>query len=284
MSLIINNSKIIEELLETKPELYEYLHYPTPKMCAIILQKKPEILKSVVDGTLDYQAVEIIQIFLGKWISKISRNDLIRTLARQFPQICKYLNKPDPGMVEALIQANPYVILHLRDLHEDQLALAVKLKPKTILMIQNPSDKLIRIAVMQNPDLVQELTVPEHILSELVYAIPDVIQYISNPSIDIQRSCVLSDPHMIKHIENPSQEIIKIAFDKDPFIVIYLEDQPEEMYLKAVATNWQILNHIKAKYQTYAVCKEAITRSKRFSVVYDIKDADLRLRLMEELH
>jgi hypothetical protein len=55
---------------------------------------------------------------------------------------------------------------------------------------------------------------PKYTLDKQVYNNGELIQFIDNPSEEVQLAAVKDDPFSIEYIENPSEKVIQLARSK----------------------------------------------------------------------
>jgi hypothetical protein len=78
---------------------------------------------------------------------------------------------------------------------------------------------------------------PEYSLEKWVYNRGKLIQFIDNPSEEVQLMAVNENPYSIKYIQNPSQEVQLAAVEKNPYSIREIKNPSERVQLVAVKKN-----------------------------------------------
>jgi hypothetical protein len=81
---------------------------------------------------------------------------------------------------------------------------------------------------------------PKYTLDKQVYNNGDLIQFIDNPSEEVQLSAVKENGYSIQFIENPSQEVQLAAVKKWSASIQYIQNPSEKVQLAAV-NKWGLL-------------------------------------------
>jgi hypothetical protein len=103
---------------------------------------------------------------------------------------------------------------------------------------------------------------PKYDLEKWVYNNAGLIQFMDNPSEEVQLAAVKDDPWAIKHIQNPSERVGLVAVEKIPYSIKYIQNPSQEVQLAAVKKNPYTFYHIK--HPTEAV--KQFLRSKRINI------------------
>jgi hypothetical protein len=75
---------------------------------------------------------------------------------------------------------------------------------------------------------------PEYTLDKQVYNVGDLIQFIDNPSEEVQLVVVKKNPHLTRFIENPTEEVQLSAVEENGYSIHYIENPSEKVQLAAV--------------------------------------------------
>jgi hypothetical protein len=75
---------------------------------------------------------------------------------------------------------------------------------------------------------------PKYDLDKQVYNVGDLIQFIDNPSEEVQLTAVKDDPFSIKYIENPTEKVQLAAVKKNPYSIRFIQNSSETVQLAAV--------------------------------------------------
>ena len=89
--------------------------------------------------------------------------------------------------------------------------------------------------IQYNSHLIQFIDNPsEEIQLKIIDVNPSLIQYIKNPSEKSQLRAVEKDIYSIEYIKNPSEEIQLKIIDVNPSLIQYINNPSEEVQLKVV--------------------------------------------------
>jgi len=70
---------------------------------------------------------------------------------------------------------------------------------------------------------------PEYTLEKQVYNVGDLIQFIDNPSEEVQLAVVQKNPNSIKYIQNPTEEVQLVAVKKNYRAINFIENPTEKV-------------------------------------------------------
>jgi hypothetical protein len=74
---------------------------------------------------------------------------------------------------------------------------------------------------------------------------PQAIQYIKNPSKEVQLLVVKKNWKLLQYIKNPDKEVQLVAVKQDPQAIQYIKNPSKEVQLVVVKENWKLLRYIK---------------------------------------
>jgi hypothetical protein len=121
--------------------------------------------------------------------------------------------------------------------------------PFHIRFIDNPSEKLCKLAVQQDGNAIKYI--PKRQRNEEVCKLAlqrngDVIHYIHEHqrSEDVCKLAVQQHPYLIRYIHNPSEEVCKLAIQIDPFAIQYIHNPSEEVCKLAFQRNPGVIRYI----------------------------------------
>lgn len=114
------------------------------------------------------------------------------------------------------IKKDPFSIVLLDNPSEKLLSSAVSKDSRVFLLLKNPSENVSRIAITKNPSFIKLIPNPPETLQLLAISKdPTQIVNIKNPTLKTQLKVVSASPECIKLIENPSLETIKVYVGDD---------------------------------------------------------------------
>jgi DNA-dependent RNA polymerase auxiliary subunit epsilon len=70
---------------------------------------------------------------------------------------------------------------------------------------------------------------PEYTLDKQVYNNGELIQFIENPSEEVQLAAVKENGYSIQFIENPSEKVQLAAVKENPYSIHYIENPSERV-------------------------------------------------------
>jgi len=65
---------------------------------------------------------------------------------------------------------------------------------------------------------------PEYTLDKQVYNVGRLIQFMDNPSEELQLAVVKKNGWLIRFIENPSETVQLVAVEKNPYLIQYIQN------------------------------------------------------------
>lgn len=114
------------------------------------------------------------------------------------------------------IKKDPFSIVLLDNPSEKLLSSAVSKDSRVFLLLKNPSENVSRIAITKNPSFIKLIPNPPETLQLLAISKdPTQIVNIKNPTLKTQLKVVSASPECINLIENPSIETIKVYVGND---------------------------------------------------------------------
>ncbi len=114
------------------------------------------------------------------------------------------------------IKKDPFSIVLLDNPSEKLLSSAVSKDSRVFLLLKNPSENVSRIAITKNPSFIKLIPNPSETLQLLAISKdPTQIVNIKSPTLKTQLKVVSASPECIKLIENPSIETIKVYVGND---------------------------------------------------------------------
>ena len=81
---------------------------------------------------------------------------------------------------------------------------------------------------------------PKYDLDKQVYNVGVLIQFIENPSEEVQLTAVKDDPFSIKYIENPTEKVGLVVVERDPFLIRYIDNPSEKVKQLARSKGYDI--------------------------------------------
>lgn len=114
------------------------------------------------------------------------------------------------------IKKDPFSIVLLDNPSEKLLSTAVRKDSRVFLLLKNPSEKVSRTAISKNPSFIKLIPNPSETLQLLAISKdPTQIVNIKKPTLKTQLKVVTASPECINLIENPSIETIKVYVGND---------------------------------------------------------------------
>ena len=114
------------------------------------------------------------------------------------------------------IKKDPFSIVLLDNPSEKLLSSAVSKDSRVFLLLKNPSENVSRIAISKNPSFIKLIPNPSETLQLLAISKnPTQIVNIKKPTLKTQLKVVTASPECINLIENPSIEAIKLYVGND---------------------------------------------------------------------
>ena len=114
-----------------------------------------------------------------------------------------------------------------------------------IKLISNDEKKLVEL-VKGNTYIIQYIENPtEDMQLASVHKFGYNIQYIKNPTEKVQLAAVKQNGSSIKYIKNPSKEVQLAAVREDGYAIQYISDPSEEVQLEAVKQNGCAIQYIE---------------------------------------
>lgn len=114
------------------------------------------------------------------------------------------------------IKKDPFSIVLLDNPSEKLLSTAVRKDSRVFLLLKNPSENVSRIAISKNPSFIKLIPNPSETLQLLAISKnPTQIVNIKKPTLKTQLKVVTASPECINLIENPSIEAIKLYVGND---------------------------------------------------------------------
>ena len=86
---------------------------------------------------------------------------------------------------------------------------------------------------------------PKYTLDKQVYNVGKLIQFIPNPSEEVQLVAVKENLFSIKYMENPTEEVQLMAVIKNPYSIQYIQNPSEKVQLVAVEQNPRLIRSIE---------------------------------------
>ena len=86
---------------------------------------------------------------------------------------------------------------------------------------------------------------PKYTLDKQVYNVGDLIQFIDNPSEEVQLAAVKENGLSIKYIQNPSERVQLAAVKEIPYSIQHIKNPSERVQLAAVEENPYSIHYIK---------------------------------------
>jgi hypothetical protein len=86
---------------------------------------------------------------------------------------------------------------------------------------------------------------PEYTLDKQWYNNGELLQFIDNPSEEVQLAAVKKLGYSIKYIENPSEEVQLAAVRKNPYSIYYIQNPTEKVQLAAVEQDGYLIRYIQ---------------------------------------
>jgi hypothetical protein len=108
-----------------------------------------------------------------------------------------------------------------------------------------------------------------------IIADPDNIQYIKDPSYELQMTAVKQEGQVIRFIKDPSYELQLAAVNQNGNAIQYIKDPSEEVQLAAVNQNGRALQYIK--YPSYELQLAAVNQNG--NAIQYIKDPSEEVQL-----
>ena len=152
------------------------------------------------------------------------------------------------------IKKDPFSIVLLDNPSEKLLSTAVRKDSRVFLLLKNPSENVSRIAISKNPSFIKLIPNPSETLQLLAISKnPTQIVNIKKPTLKTQLKVVIASPECINLIENPSIEAIKLYVGNDykRFWDLKLSNEKQEKVFNEIfrgKESWNI--NIKDIYNT----------------------------------
>jgi hypothetical protein len=166
----------------------------------------------------------------------------------------------DSRQLDGIFELDPrlYHDIHDRDQETDDNGEAKKVERPRIVsgpssqryeqLMNNPlgyirahpdaDDVTRRVLISYNPNTIEYMANPSPELQMLaVKANYKLIKYVENPSLDLQHEVVLANPFNIQYITNASEQIKDLAFQKSDGVFPYIKNPTLKMQQQAVEKN-----------------------------------------------
>jgi DNA-dependent RNA polymerase auxiliary subunit epsilon len=166
----------------------------------------------------------------------------------------------DSRQLDGIFELDPrlYHDIHDRDLETDDNGEAKKVERPRIVsgpssqryeqLMNDPigyirahpdaDDVTRRVLISYNPNTIEYMANPSPELQMLaVKENYKLIKYVENPSFDLQQEVVSANPFNIQYITNPSDQIKEYAFQKSDGVFPYIKNPPLKMQQQAVEEN-----------------------------------------------
>ena len=88
-------------------------------------------------------------------------------------------------------------------------------------------------------------TNPKYTLDKQVYNFGDLIQFIDNPSEEVQLTAVKEISYSLRFIQNPSEKVQLAVVEKNPYLIQFIENPTEKVQLAAVENSGYSIYYIK---------------------------------------
>lgn len=115
-----------------------------------------------------------------------------------------------------------------------------------IQYIENPSLKVISTALNNRFSCIEYIKgeIPYDIIKEALKINGRGLEFLENPSLELQKIAIESVPCSIKFIKNPCEEIQILAVKKEDFAINYISNPCEEAQLLALESDKDLYNRI----------------------------------------
>ncbi len=141
-----------------------------------------------------------------------------------------------------LIKLNSDNIRYVSNPPEELQLLALN----SIEFIENPTDKVLELGILKNPEQLLCLeNVPLHLLRLVVEKDGNNIGYIPSPSLELQLLAADSEYFSLDNIKNPYYEVIVKAITTRTSNIMYVENSTEELQLLALDDGVYAIRYIK---------------------------------------
>lgn len=158
----------------------------------------------------------------------------------------KLSGKESPYQLISILRKSPRSVLSIQNPSTKLLLVAIKQDPSLIKDIKNISFDLQLAAVKQNGNAIRYISDPNAILQmAAVNQDGNAIRYISNPNEDVQLAAVKNRSSAFKFIENPTEQVKWFTISSNGLMLKYIKNPSQEMQLAAINSWGQAIQYIQ---------------------------------------
>lgn len=131
-------------------------------------------------------------------------------------------------------------------MEESKLIQIIKSNPSIIATIDDPTEEMKLLAVKKSGLVLEYIKNPTIEIQEA--AIDNnarAIKYIGSPTEDMMIKAVNKGWSILEYIKNPTDQVIELAIDKSGWAIQYVKNPSEELQLLAVRKNYDSIKYIK---------------------------------------
>jgi len=163
------------------------------------------------------------------------------------------------------IKSNPWRLILINNPTQELIFIALKINGLVLKVIENQNDEMCKVACKQNEKAIKYVktlnTLPLQLLACRLF--PIRVLEIDDPNEEVVLMAVKNDGSMLKYITNPNRKIIISAMKNNGMILQHVEAQDEGICLAAVKQNGMAIEF--AKFKTDKV-KFAAVRNNSYSL------------------
>ena len=149
-------------------------------------------------------------------------------LDKEFYELADYIENPSELFKSIMIEKGQgqYIINYLSEEEKEQLLLS-SAKAAEFKLLENPSDKLINIALRKDYKNFKYIVNPTQ--EQKLYGLSlsgTVIRYIKEPTEKEQLEAIENSEkgETIKYIENPTKQVVERALERDIENILYISE------------------------------------------------------------
>lgn len=228
--------KVCMTAIKTNWKALELVHNQTEDLCMFAIEQSPEAFRLVRNQTLPVCL---------KTVEKDGK--MLEFVQPEFHT---------PTLVKTAISQSYYAFFYTKLRNAEIDLFTVKRKSLLITLIENPTEKMIRIASKRHTRKISVIQFREWILQD--------------PESVIKQYRM--DPITIAFVQNQTEKLCKIAISQTPEAIRYIREQTETLAWLALVKDHDTFKYIRTP--TEAMCTYLVTRNYSGTSVHKIKQED----------
>jgi hypothetical protein len=125
----------------------------------------------------------------------------------------------------------------------------IKNNPHAITTIQNPTEEMKLTAIRKNGLLLEYITDPTRQMQKLALDNnPHAIQFIHDPTEEMMLQAIRGGWINLEYIKKPTDQVLRLALSQAGWAIKYIDSPSEELQLMAVRKDYDSIKFIKEPY------------------------------------